>query len=844
MSEPTTKMQMFQVSKGEEYTHTSLKPPNIYNIPTEDYEKFLELYSNSFKQGLDLHLTEKQKEIGPVVIDFDFEQTENGRHYSYYFIECFLRNFTEKMKRYIHLPKEVCYYLLEKPQPRQVKNAIWKDGFHIIIPDVVIHYKIHLRIRDDILKECNENSIKPNRFITSNIDKIYDKNTIHQNNWFVYGSKKVDETHPYLLTKCFIFDSANTELKREVDLDGMKTEYIAKFSVRYNVQPECSLTDVGRNILHNQVANPKTLQLDTTNNTVEQLLKLIHKTRADDYHEWMVIGWALHNIDSKHNLDLWKVFSKSSTKYKEGECEKLWLKMKDDGYGMGTLHMYAKMDNEKGYCALIKDRLDGYIEKCLSGTHTDIARLIKELYKHRYVCASLKESLWYEFNDYKWIKVEKAYTLRKYISTQVFDIFDEQVNRYKQSAKNEELSENEQECCLKKAKHYLNIALKLKNAAFKESLIKECGELFYDANFLDKIDKQRHLLAFENGVYDLDNQCFRPTIAEDYITRTLGYDYPSSHRDGAIQQEIMDFVESIMANDKMTDYLLKVSAYMLHGEKYLEQLWFLTGSGRNGKGTYCTLLKNAFGDYYYEPDISIVTSIKRSSSSANPEMAKAIYTRLLVSGEPDDENKESRFRVSQLKKLRGNDMIQARSLYKEFTEFKPQFGMMFSMNEKPELSKVDEAIAKSLKIIPFPFQFVENPDYNNHQKKINTTLKTKFENNPLYRQEFIMILLDYYKRFIHGNKSIEEPIEVQKETEDYIKDNNPLIDWFEENCERDTQTKLEVSYLREKYINDRGESIKPKSFGMFMSLLGFKSKVISGKRYYVGINIKQKFLDD
>jgi phage/plasmid-associated DNA primase len=66
----------------------------------------------------------------------------------------------------------------------------------------------------------------------------------------------------------------------------------------------------------------------------------------------------------------------------------------------------------------------------------------------------------------------------------------------------------------------------------------------------------------------------------------------------------------------------------------------------------------------------------------------------MVASEPDDEDKDSKFRVNRLKQLRGNDLVQARGLYKEFIEYKPQFGMIFQMNDKPELSKQDEAIAK------------------------------------------------------------------------------------------------------------------------------------------------------
>jgi hypothetical protein len=50
--------------------------------------------------------------------------------------------------------------------------------------------------------------------------------------------------------------------------------------------------------------------------------------RADNYTDWIQLGWALHNIDpnSKDLLDIWIDFSKNSSKFKEGACEDLWEK--------------------------------------------------------------------------------------------------------------------------------------------------------------------------------------------------------------------------------------------------------------------------------------------------------------------------------------------------------------------------------------------------------------------------------------------------------------------------------------------------------------------------------------
>ena len=65
-----------------------------------------------------------------------------------------------------------------------------------------------------------------------------------------------------------------------------------------------------------------------------------HK-RADDFHSWIRVGWALHNTDTSL-LDSWILFSKKSKKYSDGECEKIWDNMKDDGYTIRSLMLVGK----------------------------------------------------------------------------------------------------------------------------------------------------------------------------------------------------------------------------------------------------------------------------------------------------------------------------------------------------------------------------------------------------------------------------------------------------------------------------------------------------------------------
>jgi putative DNA primase/helicase len=364
------------------------------------------------------------------------------------------------------------------------------------------------------------------------------------------------------------------------------------------------------------------------------------------------------------------------------------------------------------------------------------------------------------------------------------------------------------------------------------------GEFFYNPTFMKRLDDAPNLLCFTNGVYDLDTHTFRDGHPSDYLTKCTGYAYEPTE-DPEIIQDIMTFLRSIMPNEAMVEYLLKTLAYMLHGTKYLEQFWFWTGRGRNGKGTLCTLLSKTLGeDYYYEPDITIVTAIKKSSSNANSELAKAKGKRLLVATEPDDADRETKFRVNRLKQLRGNDLIQARGLYKDSDEYRPQFGMIFQMNDIPELSKVDDAIAKSLKIVEFPYQFVDSPLYD-YQRKLDASLKTKFERDGRYHQQLMLKLLEVHRSHVNGKRVLLEPLEVQEATSQYISENNPVSRWLSERytVTNNQEDRVSVEEMYRSFVDTNVENVgvSKKKFGGYMGLLGFKSSNSHGNRYYKGI---------
>jgi len=72
-------------------------------------------------------------------------------------------------------------------------------------------------------------------------------------------------------------------------------------------------------------------------------LSALSPYRADDYDHWVSVGMALHSVSDSLLAD-WDNWSRQSTKYSPGCCEKKWKSFKHQGVAIGTLAHMAKED--------------------------------------------------------------------------------------------------------------------------------------------------------------------------------------------------------------------------------------------------------------------------------------------------------------------------------------------------------------------------------------------------------------------------------------------------------------------------------------------------------------------
>jgi putative DNA primase/helicase len=299
-----------------------------------------------------------------------------------------------------------------------------------------------------------------------------------------------------------------------------------------------------------------------------------------------------------------------------------------------------------------------------------------------------------------------------------------------------------------------------------------------------------------------------------------------------------------MPNEDTKDYLIRMLSYCSQGDRYLEKFNIFTGVGGNGKSLLALLVKIFAGMYYYEPDVTLLTTKKKDSSGANPELMKAKGARFLVMTEPEESDA---IQTAKLKKMTGGDLVQARGLYADCDEYKPQFHVIIMCNDIPRLSSTDvNGIARRLDVVEFPFTFTDkpNPDIKT-EKQIDLTLKKKFEDDVRYRQQLARILFDTYEKHVKGNKPIDIPENVSSFTKAYLHEQNVVNNFIDDNCEFGQDYKVERTMLFEAYKDcDMFEPMKASMFYKKVEANGFKPSKDRGTRIFKGLRLKEEDASD
>lgn len=528
---------------------------------------------------------------------------------------------------------------------------------------------------------------------------------------------------------------------------------------------------------------------------LRQLLSHLHAKRVDVRDYWIKMGFALFNEGVP--VDVWVEASKRSPKFVAGECEKLWGTMTHRNLTQSILWLWLREDNPTKYAEL-------------GQTRTDFWALLRDpvAFPTARFFANCRPDQYLYHPDLGWFQKRPSCAWQLFKKGDVPDGLTRDIwTTYGRIAREHIAHLNkESEDDKKKIAAAMEIASAAGTRKFVSDLIWALPSFYTDEDLVKKMDESRHLFAFTDKVVDLETMEVRPIAPHDYISITTGYAYPKQSNPG-VRKELMKMLWSIWEDDEMVEFVLLTIALCLYGANVSELFYFWKGKGGNGKGLLATLLERVFGAYYHSVPIQVFTFAADRKDATNDHIVNSKGKRMVMSQEPEG---EAKIQGGFIKGLSGGDPVTARGIYARPITFVPQFGVFIQMNPNVLMTKADDAVRRRLVVVPFPFQFRSQHLYTGakDERKADAELKQRLAKDDVYRDEFVLMLLEAYRRLPKKRAELRRPQMVVDATEEYLSENNPLKTWlwaeFERADEKDKRYWWQSAEMRQEFLQYTG----------------------------------------
>jgi hypothetical protein len=803
-----------------------------YAIPRESLQTFYNLlYNHIFVEKKKEYLTEKQNG-NTMAVDFDFRysyDTETRQH-SKEHIQDMILLYLEELKEYFLFDEKKPFSILifEKPNVNRLEDgSLTKDGIHMLI-GIKIDHVMQMMIRDKMLTKIPEIWDLP---LVNTWDSVLDegisKGVI---NWQLFGCRKPGN-EAYELAYHFVisFDPTDGEFmmdEKKVKEFDLKNNF-EKLSVQCETNPKFEINpkiiDAYNARLENQgnkIKKPSSKtkinllveedELDPDENyisysdikdseTLEKAVNyMLSKLKPTEYeiretHEYTqilpekyynpgshllnrMVAFALKNTDEKLFLSWVQLRSKASD-FDYNSIPELYAEWKkfhktnqsNERVTKRSIMYWAKQDNFNGYETVKKNTIQYYINITLnSQTEYDLAEVLKQMYKDKYVCVSYdKKGIWYVFKNHRWV-IDKGHSLREKISKEMFDLYSNKQDECTIEFQHYDASDDRAEFLKKQIKFISDIKIKLKKTNDKNNIMREAAEIFYDEDFIKNMDTNKYLMCFNNGVVDFKKKIFRDGYPEDYITKSTKINYlhyndnSSKEEFKKVSEEIIEFMNKLFPIPDLNRYMFDHLASCLIGANKNQTFNVYHGSGSNGKSIIADLMSATLGEYKGTVPITLVTDVRGKIGGTSDEVLKLKGIRYAVMQEP---SKGVKLNEGIMKELTGGDPIQARGLYSESEIFDPQFTLVVCTNNLFDIESNDDGTWRRIRKCDFVSKFIdEGESYNDETEYLFVKDKSLKDKLPSLAPIFASMLVN---RAFETNGIVEDCETVTKASNKY-----------------------------------------------------------------------------
>jgi putative DNA primase/helicase len=288
-----------------------------------------------------------------------------------------------------------------------------------------------------------------------------------------------------------------------------------------------------------------------------------------------------------------------------------------------------------------------------------------------------------------------------------------------------------------------------------------------------------------------------------------------------------NFLVNVTGGDEeLQRYLQRVVGYCLTGDISTHALFFLYGTGANGKSVFVNVVSTVLGDYAANAPMD---TFMETRTDRHPTDLAGLRGARFVSATETEQGR--RWNESKIKAITGGDDITARLMHQDFFTYRPQFKLLIAGNHKPAIRNIDEAMRRRMHLIPFTITVPSD--------KRDPLLSDK-----LLAERDGILAWALEGCLLWQAQGLKQPQSVVQATEEYFEAEDAMGRWVAERCNQGSNHKALTATLFndwKQWAEMSGEYVgTQRRFSDALLARRFeKWRNPMGVRGYVGLDLKQ-----